>query len=85
MNQEEYSGCMRYAGFSAGLHEMKISHEKCRIFWFGHTEIDSLFTDKADQLLKLAENATAFFCFNDAVCISCLPSMESEYHRMFLL
>lgn len=70
MNQEEYSGCMRYAGFSAGLHEMKISHEKCRIFWFGHTEIDSLFTDKADQLLKLAENATAFFCFNDAAAVS---------------
>lgn len=70
MNKEEYSGCMRYAGFMAGLYERDIPAEKCHIFWFGHAEIDSLFRDEAERILKLAERTTAFFCFNDAAAVS---------------
>ena len=70
MNQEEYSGCMRYAGFAAGLHERDIPVERCHILWFGHAEIDSLFREEADNILRLAERTTAFFCFNDAAAVN---------------
>lgn len=70
MNQEEYSGCMRYAGFLEGLHNANLPPQQSTPIWFGHKDKDTLFEDRKPRLLELASQATAFFCFNDAAAVN---------------
>lgn len=70
MNQEEYSGCMRYAGFLDGLHNANLPAGQSSIIWFGHKDKDTLFEAGKSRLLELAAQATAFFCFNDAAAVN---------------
>ena len=72
MNKEEYSGCMRYAGFMEGLYKNHIPVHNCKIIWFSHTEQDSVFNDtilKSNVLSLAANNVSAFFCFNDVAAV----------------
>ena len=82
MNQEEYSGSMRYAGFIGGLHDRGISSDRCRILWFGHEEIDSFIEDRAEEILKFAGTATAFFCFNDAAAVNLYELLTKKGFRV---
>lgn len=40
MNREEYSGCMRYAGFIDGINCAGLSPSSCTVFWFTHQNKD---------------------------------------------
>ena len=71
MNEEEYSGCMRYAGFVGGLFENQYDEQNCSVIWFPHSE-NSIFHDtklKANLLSAISNNVTAIFCFNDATAV----------------
>lgn len=71
MNREEYSGCMRYSGFLEGLYLHGLSASSCRIQWYSHAGEAELFRgDNGEQILSLAKEASAFFCFNDAVALA---------------
>lgn len=70
MNQEEYSGCMRYAGFTERLALARVPVSDSHIFWFCHEEKDSAFSSRAGEILELAKKTTAFFCFNDAAAVN---------------
>lgn len=83
MNREEYSGCMRYAGF---IGELRTSSELVKndfVYWFGHLEKDSMFEEPACQaLLKMAEQATAFFCFNDIAAVQLVNLLTAHGYRV---
>jgi GntR family transcriptional regulator of arabinose operon len=70
MNREEYSGCMRYAGFVGALNSHESGYKRQTIFWFGHSEQESIFTKRESELLQLADSTTAFFCFNDSCAVN---------------
>lgn len=82
MNREEYSGCMRYAGFLDGVHRAGLSVDTHDIFWFGHREKDSFFKDRRDELLSLASKSTAFFCFNDAAAVNLYHLLAESGYRI---
>lgn len=83
MNREEYSGCMRYAGFVEGLHCSNVPITSEDILWFGHSEKDSMFSPPQNkEILKLAEKATAFFCFNDSAAVNLYQLLVREGYRI---
>lgn len=70
MNREEYSGCMRYAGFIEGLHRSGFPSSSCHVLWFTHKTKDSIFeAPQNEELLTLAQETSSFFCFNDAAAV----------------
>lgn len=72
MNQEEYSGCMRYAGFMESLYHHQLPQQDCEIIWFSHSDQDSIFQDptiKSSVLSLISKGSRAFFCFNDATSV----------------
>lgn len=81
MNREEYSACMRYAGFSEGLNSAGKRVDSQSIIWFGHNDKDSMFDEQASEILKLAAKSTAFFCFNDAAAVNLYQLLTNHgYH-----
>lgn len=82
MNQEEYSGCMRYAGFLEGLHNANLSARQSSILWFGHKDKDTIFEQRKSELLELASQATAFFCFNDAAAVNLYHLLAQSGYRI---
>lgn len=83
INKEEYSGCMRYAGFIEGLQcsEVPIAFET--IFWFDHSEKDSMFLPPQNaEILKLAQKVTAFFCFNDSAAVNLYELLTANGYRI---
>lgn len=70
INKEEYSGCMRYAGFIEGINMASPTPDPPLIFWFGHEEKDHMFIEREKELLLLASRVTAIFCFNDETAVN---------------
>ena len=83
MNREEYSGCMRYAGFIDGINCAGLSPSSCTVFWFTHKNKDSIFLDPENQkLLELARNTSSFFCFNDASAVNLYRLLTASGFRI---
>ncbi len=83
MNREEYSGCMRYAGFIEGLRTSNTIIKNDFIYWFGHSQKDSIFqAPKCNDLLKIAEKVTAFFCFNDSAAVNLYKLLKEHGYRI---
>ena len=83
MNREEYSGCMRYAGFIDGINCAGLSPSSCTVFWFTHQNKDSIFLDPENQkLLELARNTSSFFCFNDASAVNLYRLLTASGFRI---
>lgn len=70
MNSEEYSGCMRYAGFTEALNYSSAPVTFESVLWFGHNEKESIFSADDSRILELAKKTTSFFCFNDSAAVN---------------
>lgn len=82
MNKEEYSGCMRYAGFEGGIN-LSSTPVTYSVVWFGHAEKDSIFEDGNNApLLALAKQATGIFCFNDSAAVNLYRLLTEKGFRV---
>ena len=83
MNQEEYSGCMRYAGFVEAINYADVPIAFESVIWFGHKEKESIFqAPNNTRILELAKKATSFFCFNDSAAVNLYQLLTSEGYRI---
>lgn len=82
MNSEEYSGCMRYAGFMEALNYSSAPVTFESVLWFGHHEKESIFSPDRPQILELARKATAFFCFNDSAAVNLYRLLTEAGYRV---
>lgn len=83
MNREEYSGCMRYAGFMEGLNCSSLSSSSSYVLWFTHQNKESIFSSPENQeILALARKVSAFFCFNDASAVSLYRLLTASGFRV---
>lgn len=82
MNSEEYSGCMRYAGFMEALNYSSTPITFESVLWFEHHEKDSIFSPDRPEILELAKKTTSFFCFNDSAAVNLYDLLTRSGYRV---
>lgn len=82
MNSEEYSGCMRYAGFKEAVSYSGAHVTFETVLWFGHHEKESIFLPEYPQILELAQKTTSFFCFNDSAAVNLYRLLTNAGYRV---
>lgn len=83
MNKEEYSGCMRYAGFIEAINYSQVPASFESVIWFGHDEKESIFQSPNNtHILELAKKTTSFFCFNDSAAVNLYQLLTASGYRI---
>lgn len=77
MNNADYSGCMRYAGYLAALKEAGIKEDKNKVMWYQY-ETSGSFLENEEALIAGVSSATAVFCFNDELALGVIGILQKS-------